>query len=417
MTSLLYWGRLFPVTIKRMRFSLSQLHCCHHEHLYPISRDIPDIRSTGTSTTEGTSCINTSNRSSSSSSSSTVMVNNNKNSFGLKSTFVHTIDHDMIHDNHQDDNYYITKERYLSKPYMKCNAPPTTNTNNNDDPTNVTGYIIQHHPKPSSKIILWLYGGAYLSGNSVGNLHYAEKISQHSSYIDVFLPNYRLLPEYTFFDALYDVCLSYEYLVLVRGYHPRDIILLGISSGGGLCVRLMQRIVEFQKELVLMKENMKKVENEKITTTNATMDTMVELLTIVPRGAVLMSPFVDYTEPKGTFLEYIQHDLIVNESVFEEGLPYLSTLGSYENSKKESPVYKSFVGLPPLCLITSEHECVFDQNVLLCNNARKDGVDVDLGVWRYMCHVWPVWSGWLPEARQAVDFICDWINKIQIDDH
>lgn len=409
MTTLLYWGRLFPVTIKRMRFSLSQLHCCHHEHLYPISRDIiiesTSTTSTGTSTTTS-SC------------SSIIMVNNNnkKNPFGLKATFVHTINHEMIHDydNHQNDNHYITKQRYLSKPYMKCNAPPTTNTdhNNNNDPTIVTGYIIQHHPKPSSKIILWLYGGAYLSGNSVGNLHYAEKISQHSSYIDVFLPNYRLLPEYTFFDALYDVCLSYEYLVLVKGYHPRDIILLGISSGGGLCVRLMQRIVEFQKEeigIMKMKKNTEKNMNK--------MEKVVELLTIVPRGAVLMSPFVDYTEPKGSFSEYIQHDLIVNESVFEEGLPYLSTLGSYENSKKESPVYKSFIGLPPLCLITSEHECVFDQNVLLCNNARNDGVDVDLGVWRYMCHVWPVWSGWLPEARQAVDFICDWINKIQIDNH
>lgn len=100
------------------------------------------------------------------------------------------------------------------------------------------------------------------------------------------------------------------------------------------------------------------------------------------------------------------------QSVFEEGLPYLQTLGTPENSKKESPVYKSLIGLPPLCLITSEHECVYDQNIALCNNARRDGVDVDLGVWKYMCHVWAVWSGFVPEARQAVDFMCHWMKHI-----
>lgn len=29
LTTVMWWGRLFPITIKRMRFSLSQLHACH----------------------------------------------------------------------------------------------------------------------------------------------------------------------------------------------------------------------------------------------------------------------------------------------------------------------------------------------------------------------------------------------------
>ena len=88
----------------------------------------------------------------------------------------------------------------------------------------------------------------------------------------------------------------------------------------------------------------------------------------------------------------------------------MKALGNDEFLKTQSPAHRSLKGLPPLCIISSEHECVYDQNILLCNNARKDGVDVDLALWKYMCHVWPVWSGFIPEARQAVDFMCNWMR-------
>ena len=287
MTTILYWGRLFPVTIKRMRFSLSQLSCCHGWDVYPVTRS-----------------IYCSNKKIDDKDNDKVVISttNNSNQYGLKAMYVHSIHHDMS----------TTKNSgLLSDPFKRCNAPPTTNSSTtpiSNDPTTVTGYIIQHQHKPSSKILFYLYGGAYLGGDSLGNLHYAEKISQqsassHESIMDIFVPNYRLLPEYTFFDALYDVCLSFEYLVLVKGYHPKDIILFGISSGGGLCIRLMQRIIEFQKAYLSCNKNDKgKIEKQG-----------VAVLTNVPRGAVLMSPFVDYTEPKGSFLEYTKHDLIVNE--------------------------------------------------------------------------------------------------------
>ena len=45
------------------------------------------------------------------------------------------------------------------------------------------------------------------------------------------------------------------------------------------------------------------------------------------------------------------------------------------------------------------------------NNARNAGVEVDLAVWKYMCHVWIVLSAFLPEARSAVDFASDWMMQ------
>mmetsp|Transcript_14587 Transcript_14587/g.22085 ORF Transcript_14587/g.22085 Transcript_14587/m.22085 type:complete len:611 (+) Transcript_14587:252-2084(+) len=398
MTTILYWGRLFPVTIARMRFSLSQLCCCHGVETYPLTKSI-----VCTSTTTG-------NRNSKTSIQKERL---------LKAANVHVIQYDMAQ----------KRDLHLPTPYKRVNAPPTTNQSANEnkvDPTEVTGYIIQHNHEPSKKILLWLYGGAYLSGDSKGNLNFAEKIGQQCDYMDVFLPNYRLLPEYTFFDAIYDVCLAYEYLITVRGYHPKDVMLFGISSGGGLLVRLLQRIVEFKNEMAVHEgddHDECDYEGEIIISSDGNQDgnrdnnvekkkKKKKLLQLVPSGALLMCPFVDYTKPKGSFIEYIAHDLIVNESVFEEGEQYLQTLGSEESNRRESPVHRSCKGLPPLCIITSEHECVYDQDILLCNNARRDGVRVDLGLWKYMCHVWPVWSGFIPESRQAVDFMCDWMKEI-----
>ncbi len=228
---------------------------------------------------------------------------------------------------------------------------------------------------------VYLLGGAYLGGEPKYNIPLATKISQRCK-INVFIAEYSLIPENHYFDAREDVIRSYEYLIKVRNVKPQNVILFGISSGSGLCVRLMQRISEMNLRDQLM-----------------------------PSGAALMSPFVEYTEPKGSFKHYVKHDLVVNQSVFEKGIPYIATQGSEEFFSVESPVYRNMKGLPPLCIVVSEHECCFDQNVKLCNRAREAGVHVDFAVWKFMCHVFPVFTGFLPEARGAVDFFCDWIDS------
>lgn len=286
----------------------------------------------------------------------------------------------------------------------------------------ISGYYL-HNPQARGKVLFYLYGGAFLGGDAKGNVHYGIKLSQQCN-MDVFIPQYGLLPEYHFLDALEDVIRAYVYLIETRrrgGVHPKNVILFGISSGGGLVVRLLQRIVEQQQQVRnTSKNNTPKIiehmngcagqeEHEHEHEDEDEEDFLLQ----VPNGAVLMSPFVDYTTPKGSFKEYTVHDLIVNEAVFEEGVPYFATLGNDKARHDESPINRPLAGLPPLCIIVSEHECCYDQNVVLCNRARKEGVKVDLGVWKYMCHVWPVLTAFLPEARSAIDFVCEWIVEHQ----
>mmetsp|Transcript_15116 Transcript_15116/g.25057 ORF Transcript_15116/g.25057 Transcript_15116/m.25057 type:complete len:170 (+) Transcript_15116:1188-1697(+) len=135
-----------------------------------------------------------------------------------------------------------------------------------------------------------------------------------------------------------------------------------------------------------------------------------EILSPMPSGAVLLCPFVDYTEPTedGSFLQYAKHDLIVNQSVLECGMPYFDiALG--DRRLECSPGLDDCRDLPPLCVVVSEHETVYDQTLVLVNKAREQNVKVTLGVWKYQCHVFLFLAAFCPEGRQAMEFANDWI--------
>jgi len=86
-------------------------------------------------------------------------------------------------------------------------------------------------------------------------------------------------------------------------------------------------------------------------------------------------------------------------------------LGNAENRKKASPVYGNFEGLPPLLVVVSEHECCYDQCIVLVNRARESGVNCTLAIWKYMCHVFPILSPFIPEGKQAQTVVCNWIKS------
>ena len=70
-------------------------------------------------------------------------------------------------------------------------------------------------------------------------------------------------------------------------------------------------------------------------------------------------------------------------------------------------------GLPPLCVVVSEHEAVYDMTMEMVNRARGQGVNVTVGVWKYMCHVFSFLWGFVPEGRHSMLFVSNWLNQQQ----
>jgi acetyl esterase/lipase len=329
LTTIMWWGRLFPITVQRIRFSLSQLSVWTPT---PILSQIETINEPVASLV---------------------------------------------------DNI----------------APPEEQK----DHCTVQGLYVHSSTGDSDWCLFWIYGGAFLAGDTHGNTGPAEMVGRQTN-MDVFLPQHRLCPESTMNDMMWDICLAYTWLCQHRkrqGKDPCKILLLGISSGAGLAVRLLQSIAESRRDNDNPLPNYLSI----ILSSN---DNDVPM----PAGAALLGPFADYTTAKGSLIHYAEHDLIVNQRVLDAGLPYLDT---HMNGQRQehSPVHRSFVDLPPLCVVCSQHEAVYDHAVDVVNKARAAGVPVTVAVWKYMCHVFPFLSGFIPEGEQAMNFVMEWLRRRQ----
>ena len=326
LTTLMWWGRLFPISPNRMRFSLSQLHVC-----------TPNM---------------------------------------IEAYRVETI-HQIMKPTNDDDDYTLV--------IPSCQENHTT----------VRGLYLHQKDVPSEYMIFWVYGGAYLAGDALGNSSSADWIGKQTD-MDVFCPDFRLAPEGNLDDVLWDVALAYHWLLKKRNKDPNKIFFLGISSGGAICLRLMQLLVEQQRGEETMPPYIPNLGARQ------------------PKGAVLFGPYIDYLkEKRGSFLHYPRVDLVVNQSVQHYGLPYLDGFIPNGQRKEYSPLYRNMDGLPPLCVVVSEHEAVYDMTMEMVNRARNQGVDVTVGVWKYMCHVFSFLWGFVPEGRHSMLFVSNWLNQQQ----
>jgi epsilon-lactone hydrolase len=332
LTTFLWCGRFFPVSIPRIRFALSQLSASH-----PTP---------------------------------------------LQSPFVEAIDDDC--------------------PLSLGITPPAVQRNY----CRVKGLYAHHRSSVATNkneyTLFWLYAGAFVAGDAAGNLSSADAVAAKCG-MDVFLPTFRLGPEFQMNDILWDVALAYRWLYLLRkqrGQNPTKILLFGASSGAALCLRLMQSIAELERGEEILPAYVSEALRD----------------ISMPSGAALASLFVEFSteqcDPQGSFIQYGKHDLIVNESAQAVRFAFADKVMNGQ-SVEHSPLSHSFAGLPPLCVVFSEHEVAYDETVRVVNAARAKGVRVTVGLWKYMCHAWMGLSGFVPEGQQAVNFVCDWYRRQQ----
>jgi len=278
-------------------------------------------------------------------------------------------------------------------------------------------------------ILFWIYGGAYLGGDAEGNLSLANEFMVDCDADSVFIPSYRLAPEATIDDVLWDIAWSYRYLLRRLETESStaegcEIILVGISSGGALALRLLQLLRDRSLKLPLMPSFLEPlIDDIAVTSTRSSANIA---------GAVLFAPYVDYRDPpprNGSFAQNAKYDWIVTEAVQHYGLPYLNgfipplgddlrstTMSTNTNGRIEySPLTHEMTNLPPLCIVASEHEACYDMSIEIVNKARgKQGgsrpTEVTIGVWKYMCHVFSMMQALIPEGRASIEFTKDWIR-------
>lgn len=239
---------------------------------------------------------------------------------------------------------------------------------------NVYAEWIRSNDAAKNKAILYFHGGGYVIGSCVAHRAVVAKFVQGSG-INALVFDYRLAPEHPFPAALDDSLTAYNHL-LKEGYSASDIVFVGDSAGGGLCLATLLAIKD--KGLPL------------------------------PAAAVALSPWTDLTNSGESLITNAEVDALT----WKDSWNVFSRYYAGDNDSKLpyiSPLFGDLNELPPMLIYIGGDELLRDDSTRFAQKAKDAGVDVTLKIGEGMFHCYPACSPLFPEAKQAMEHICDFI--------
>lgn len=239
----------------------------------------------------------------------------------------------------------------------------------------VTAEFIVPTSAPADKVILYTHGGGYVSGSIQDHRSIVGKVAKNCG-VRIFLFDYRLAPEFPYPAALDDSVAAHRWL-LARGFTPANMMIMGESAGGGLCLATL---------LALRDQGLP-----------------------LPAAAIALSPWTDLKctgasyqtkakvclSPAGSwwvFSKYYAGD-------DDPGLPGIS------------PLYGDLHDLPPLLVQAGDDEVLRDDAIRFAEKAQAASVDVTLRIGKGMVHCYPLLAPFFPEATEAMDEICAFVKR------
>jgi monoterpene epsilon-lactone hydrolase len=288
--------------------------------------------------------------------------------------------------------YYFQIQRFISPPARKLDLskerleldaisnmfkPLSVQKNTPVDINGVTGEWITPLQVSNGYVILYLHGGYYLSGSIHSHRNLAGNIAA-AAQARALIIAYRLAPEHPFPAALDDALTAYSWL-LAQGVRPKQIYLAGDSAGGGLVIAALLALRERDVPM--------------------------------PAAAICLSPATDLTMSGESWKFNAKKELVVNRYTAEQVQP-LYLKGASARNPLASPLFADLHGLPPLLIQVGSDEALLSDSTSFTDCARRAGVEVKLEVWPGMQHVWQFAASFLPEARQAIDKIGEFIKAV-----
>jgi acetyl esterase/lipase len=175
---------------------------------------------------------------------------------------------------------------------------------------------------------------------------------------------------------LEDSLTAYRWL-LDQGTAPENIVMMGESAGGGLCLATLLAVRDHGLPL--------------------------------PAGAVALSPWTDL---KLTSESYRTKRKVC---ISPPGMSNVCSKYYYGDHDPTdpwiSPLYGDLHGLPPIFINVGTYETMLDDSTRFAAKAKAAGVDTTLVVGEKMIHCYPLMAPMFPEATQALGELCVFIKK------
>ena len=239
--------------------------------------------------------------------------------------------------------------------------------------------------------VLYIHGGAFIAGS----LNSHRTISSHFSEVAnaaVLAIDYRLMPENRRRDGIEDCKTAYRWMLEngPGGSATASRVFMGGDSAGG--------------NLSLMMASW--IRDERLR---------------APDAVVALSPLADSTYSGPSIRNNLLTDIMLGPLfgfLIKIPKPILGWLFVLENRIRPSnpvvsPLFGELSGLPPILVQVSEAEMLLDDARRYVNKARAAGSPVHLQSWSGLLHVWQIFYPEVPEARDAMNRVGEFIEAVE----
>ncbi len=224
-------------------------------------------------------------------------------------------------------------------------------------------------------VILHFFGGAYISGSPRTHRSMLGRLSSLTG-LRVAIPAYRLAPGDPA-PAQFDDARAAHAHLLQLGYPPENIILGGDSAGGGLALALLADLCARD---------------------------------LRPAALYAISPWTDLTLSGDSLITNADREPLLPVSRVQEVVGYV--LGDVAaDDARVSPLFAEFRRPPPVQIHVGTTEILLDDACRMADRLRASGGRVELRCWENTPHAWPIFDGYVPEARQTLFQIAEFIRQ------
>ena len=235
--------------------------------------------------------------------------------------------------------------------------------------------ISAHNCTEDSPIVIYFHGGGYGFGSRSSYRRFASVLSYRLR-SKILLFDYRLAPENPFPAALDDAMEAFTKCLSL--FPENKIFFGGDSAGGGLAM--------------------------------ATMLYAKEQNTALPDGGFLLSPWLDLTGKSVSTKKNSWRDAMLKTNYIKAFAQ--NYIGSHDaQNPLISPLFGDLKEFPPLLILVSSSESLFDDSKSFTKAAKAANVEVDLKVYGGVQHVWPITTPAILKSKLAYQDISNFLKK------
>jgi len=226
-----------------------------------------------------------------------------------------------------------------------------------------------------ARALMYLHGGGYVAGSPETHRAFTARLALELN-CEVWIPDYRLAPEYPFPAGLHDAADVWGEFIQVHA--GKTLLLGGESAGGGLslalCYLLRERAVRLPDQLFLL------------------------------------SAWLDIRMEGHSYVRNDPHDVIAKSHTTDLGCARHYAGEESRSHPLMSPLLGDAAGLPRTYVLVANTEIFEDDSRVFYKQARAAGVDVTLEVGDGLWHAWPLFAPFIPEARKSIRYLGKWVR-------